>query len=294
MLYIVQAGDTLFGIANRYKSSIQSIIGANIICNPNYIFIGQPLIIPNPEVDLPKAGGSPYYVVNVGDSLWCLASQFSQSIQVVAEANQIKNINQIYVGQELLIGVNQPNPTELFETWNITEDECEFLNSAGLYGVYYLGSFLWESLGIRALPYLKRLLTHPCMEVRYHAVMSLGRISTGGETYTLLLQATQDPDQNVAELASLAVKRFQLVQRWSKRVHVVTSDTLLFRNIDVSSSSTSISRGTPVIVIRWYIPSPTGEVIPPGRLATFELIQNLETGEVGYIERVGYGAIQLL
>ena len=68
MFYIVQRGDSLTNIATRFGTSVSSIIAINVICNPNLIFIGQPLLIPQPGLDYPKAGDSPYYVIQSGDT----------------------------------------------------------------------------------------------------------------------------------------------------------------------------------------------------------------------------------
>jgi LysM repeat protein len=44
--YVVQAGDTLSGIAARYGTSVSAIAAANNISDPSYIYIGQHLSIP--------------------------------------------------------------------------------------------------------------------------------------------------------------------------------------------------------------------------------------------------------
>ncbi len=46
MQYVVQAGDTLSSIAQRFNTTIEAIIRVNNITNPNLIFVGQVLIIP--------------------------------------------------------------------------------------------------------------------------------------------------------------------------------------------------------------------------------------------------------
>ena len=46
IVYIVQPGDTLYKIACRYKTTIEAIVNANNIKDPNYIDVGQKIIIP--------------------------------------------------------------------------------------------------------------------------------------------------------------------------------------------------------------------------------------------------------
>lgn len=46
MQYVVQAGDTLTSIAQRFGTTVEAIVRANNISNPNLIFVGQVLTIP--------------------------------------------------------------------------------------------------------------------------------------------------------------------------------------------------------------------------------------------------------
>ena len=45
--YTVQAGDTLFKIARQFDTTIQTIVGLNNLANPNFLSIGQVLLVPN-------------------------------------------------------------------------------------------------------------------------------------------------------------------------------------------------------------------------------------------------------
>lgn len=47
--YIVERGDTLFGIAQKFGVTIQDIVNANTLANPNNLAVGQELIIPPPS-----------------------------------------------------------------------------------------------------------------------------------------------------------------------------------------------------------------------------------------------------
>lgn len=48
MVYVVQSGDTLSGIATRFNVSLEALQQANGIADPNLIAVGQQLIIPGP------------------------------------------------------------------------------------------------------------------------------------------------------------------------------------------------------------------------------------------------------
>ncbi|WAH38746.1 LysM peptidoglycan-binding domain-containing protein [Alicyclobacillus dauci] len=52
--YMVQPGDTLWEIAAKYQTSIEAIVHANGIKNPNYIQVGQILRIPTRLFGHPK------------------------------------------------------------------------------------------------------------------------------------------------------------------------------------------------------------------------------------------------
>ena len=48
VVHVVRYGETLYGIARMYGVSAWSIAQANMLVNPNYIYVGQVLVIPMP------------------------------------------------------------------------------------------------------------------------------------------------------------------------------------------------------------------------------------------------------
>ncbi len=112
--YIVQPGDTLFSIAQRFGVTVTAVVQANHIVNPNLIYVGSSLIIPDgvtpppPPTD-PSSGTT--YIVQLGDTMFRIALRFGVSVQAIAQANGLSNPNLIFVGQTLIIpGNSQPPP----------------------------------------------------------------------------------------------------------------------------------------------------------------------------------------
>ncbi|SFS70847.1 LysM peptidoglycan-binding domain-containing protein [Paenibacillus sp. BC26] len=295
MIYVVQGGDTLERIADRFGSSVARLLEVNVICDPQMILVGQPLLIPDAGIDYQRAGGYPYYVVQYGDHLTCLAPQFHQSPAALAASNRLSTDDPLTVGSELLAGFTAPDPVRLASEWanTATSPECD-LNSMQQHGIYYIGSFQWETLGEAAVPFLVPLLKHACETVRYYTVMSLGRIATGDATRAALESATQDQTPYVAELARLALRRAKLVPEVTKRVHLLTADQRLYAEPSGSSASIPLPAGTEIFSMRWNIPSGTNEEGPRGGLEYYDQVQVRSTGQVGYLGRVGFNDAELI
>jgi len=295
MIYVVRRGDSLSGIAARFGATVQTLMDVNVICRPDLIFIGQPLLIPDPGIAYPRAGGYPYYVVQYGDTLSCLAPKFGLTVADLAKANRLSNPNVIHVGNELIVGFRQPNPTALLRSWEESAEaaQCQ-LTSMQEHGIYYVGTFQWETLGEGAVPFLVRLLRHSCRTVRYYAVMSLGRIAVGAATRAALEAATGDVDPEVAELARIGIDRAAAVGRFGKRLHLTIAEQRLYAEPNLSSPSVVLPPGVPVFGLRWNIPSATNEEGPRGGLQLYDQVQVSNTGQIGYLARTGINDILLI
>lgn len=93
--YTVQPGDTLWSIARRYQTTIQSLVNLNHIPDPNLIYPGQVLLIPS------DAALEASYQVKIGDTLSAIARRFGTTVQELAQLNHITDVNLIYPGQIL-------------------------------------------------------------------------------------------------------------------------------------------------------------------------------------------------
>lgn len=95
--YIVQNGDTLYGISKQFGISIEDIKLANNLTNNN-IVVGSSLLIPS-------AATTTLYVVKYGDSLYSIAKRFDTTVADLMRVNNLKS-NVLSIGQQLRIPIN--------------------------------------------------------------------------------------------------------------------------------------------------------------------------------------------
>jgi murein DD-endopeptidase MepM/ murein hydrolase activator NlpD len=101
--YVVQPGDTLSLIAQRFNSTVDAIAQANAVLNPNLIFVGQLLAVPTPQDAAPPPSQTVTHVVQPGETLAGIALRYNTTAWAVAQANDLSNPNVILVGQRLVI-----------------------------------------------------------------------------------------------------------------------------------------------------------------------------------------------
>ena len=103
----VQPGDTLSDIADRQGVSLNQLMQANGITNPNIVVAGQKLVLPGSRrataAAAPRALPTAPYTVKSGETLSEIADRFGTSTERLIKLNGISNPNLVVAGTRLAI-----------------------------------------------------------------------------------------------------------------------------------------------------------------------------------------------
>ncbi|MCS6870600.1 MAG: LysM peptidoglycan-binding domain-containing protein [Anaerolineae bacterium] len=103
-IHVVQRGETLFRIAQRYGTTVEDLVRLNGIRNPAALAVGQRLLVPSPPVPEQVSIGIPtQYTLQFGDTLFKLAAAFGTTEAAIAQRNYITNPRQMYIGQRIVL-----------------------------------------------------------------------------------------------------------------------------------------------------------------------------------------------
>jgi len=102
-IHVVRNNQTLTGIAAAYGTTVNDIVEANDLPNPDRLVIGQALVIP--------IIGS-FYWVQSGDTLWSIAQRFRLNYEQLASINSIAVNQPLQVGLRLYIPERPQRPVE--------------------------------------------------------------------------------------------------------------------------------------------------------------------------------------
>ncbi len=104
-IYVVKQGDTLYGIANKFNTTVEKIVSDNELTHPNELVVGQTIVILRNDVN---------YTVKQGDTLYKIATQFGITLDALLSANpSISNPLNLQVGENILVPLSQPKMGEI-------------------------------------------------------------------------------------------------------------------------------------------------------------------------------------
>ena len=114
VIHIVQAGETLAGIAARYRVSAAELERLNMLTDPLHLRAGEELRIPEraasgaTEVGLTSTGlaagsSEAVYQVQPGETLAEIALRLGTTVETLTRMNALADPNSVQAGQELLV-----------------------------------------------------------------------------------------------------------------------------------------------------------------------------------------------
>ena len=116
-VYTVEEDDNLFSIADKFSVDVLVLMELNKLTYDSVIRVGDELLIPPPDLELPTATTLPEgmrgtidYTVKTGDTLEGIALQFNSTVDAILQQNDLENANEIFIGQKLVIPVNIATP----------------------------------------------------------------------------------------------------------------------------------------------------------------------------------------
>lgn len=118
-VYIVQPGDTLSSIANRFNVTLNELLTANPTIDPNLLAQGQQVVIPGLEG---ITGILDTEVIAFGDTLRSLSRRTQVSDEQLIRLNRLVSPTELYVGISLLIP-KQEGQTDINTRTNIGAGE---------------------------------------------------------------------------------------------------------------------------------------------------------------------------
>ena len=112
--YTVEKGDTLYGIANKFSTTVQAIKKINNLTT-NTLLPGQQIYIPTPSTPtptqptnppVPQEPETPYliYTIQRGDSLWKISQKYDIPVNDIIAFNNLSSVN-LQIGDELRIPI---------------------------------------------------------------------------------------------------------------------------------------------------------------------------------------------
>lgn len=101
--YVVQSGDTLWGIARKLDIAVSSLQKANPGINASRLSVGQDLKLPGHATTRRIASSRSNYEVRSGDTLWGIARRFDLSLSTLVQANGLNPDRPLKAGTRLYI-----------------------------------------------------------------------------------------------------------------------------------------------------------------------------------------------
>jgi murein DD-endopeptidase MepM/ murein hydrolase activator NlpD len=187
--YIVQPGDTVYSIAQRFGTTVETIVAANEISDASVIRVGQRLVIPivQPEQVPSKDSvtNARVHPVRSGETLPSLAFWCGTSVWMLREVNDLNQWGLLWTGQKLAIPPSTAPHSGVSAFPEVSADPVPAIQGQTM-AVEVRGEGDLELGGL----FLEQDLRFVEEEGRYWALIGVGALTPPG-AYPLTLQAIE-------------------------------------------------------------------------------------------------------
>ena len=126
-IYIVQPGENLSNIAQKFGVDVNDLISINRIVNSNIISAGTQLIIPGLEGISGILSVTP---IQLGETIPVILQKYQVSMEVLLKLNKITSPSEVYVGTNLILPVsNLEVPEPLNSLFTVDKDSSILMDS---------------------------------------------------------------------------------------------------------------------------------------------------------------------
>lgn len=199
-IYVVQPGDSLYSIAQRYGVNAGDIYEANELSDIPYLVVGQTLVIPTAQT---------VHTVRPGDTLWTIARRYGTTVSDIVALNGITNPDVIVPGNILRIPVRSQNYGYIEVNGYIEpstpEREAQTIREVGEY-LTYLSPFSYQVLIDGSLkPINDDTMLRTAREFRTASLLVITNFSNGNfdtDLVDTILEDTSLQDRLIANILS--------------------------------------------------------------------------------------------
>lgn len=100
-IYTIQSGDSLSAVADRFGTTLDAIVKANELSDPNVVYVGQRLIIPvgaGDQIPAPQQTNAPTTTLVIGQGILIrtidgIGLLVTEAVQVVNDSNTVVNLD---------------------------------------------------------------------------------------------------------------------------------------------------------------------------------------------------------
>lgn len=119
--YVVKSGDSLYSIANRFNTTIDTLKNLNNLTSNN-LSIGQILKLPTDNIEPTPPSNYINYTVVSGDNLYAIARNYNTTVDAIKSLNNLTT-NNLSIGQTLKIPTTTIEPDTNYTTYIVVKGD---------------------------------------------------------------------------------------------------------------------------------------------------------------------------